>query len=124
MNKKITMSEIFGEKKTREEVMREIEKNRVVYPLFLEMKESFREQYIQFCMGVRGVKMTYDSFFKYIFDAEIHPERLSRMLSQIIGRPLRVKRMLPTEHRRISEKGSLLVLDIIVEFETGELADV
>ena len=46
------------------------------------------------------------------------------MLTQIIERPLVVKRMLPTEHRLISDKGSLLFLDIIVEFENGELADV
>lgn len=124
MNKMMNLKGILGEEKSREEVMREICKNTPVYYEFLDWKEAFQEQFVQFCMGVRGMKMTYDSFFKYIFDAEVHPERLSRMLSQIIGRPLAVKRMLPIEHRRISEKGSLLILDIIVEFETGELADV
>ena len=125
MGKQITMQEILGKEKTREEVLWEVNRNPAVYALFRDMdNETFREHFIQFCMGVRGVKMTYDSFFKYIFDAEVHPERLSRMLSQIIGRPLKVKRMLPVEHRRISEQGSLLALDIIVEFETGELADV
>jgi len=63
--------------------------------------------------------MTYDTFFKHIFDAEKYPERLSEMLSAIIGKKLLVKRALPLEHMQISDKGSLLVLDIIVEFETG-----
>ena len=104
MGKQITMQEILGKEKTREEVLWEVNRNPAVYALFRDMdNETFREHFIQFCMGVRGVKMTYDSFFKYIFDAEVHPERLSRMLSQIIGRPLKVKRMLPVEHRRISE---------------------
>ena len=115
---------ILGEEKSREEVMREIRKNPVVYSKFLDLKQVFQEQFVQFCMGVRGMKMTYDTFFKHVFDAEVHPERLSKMLTQIIGRPLVVKRMLPTEHRLISDKGSLLFLDIIVEFENGELADV
>ena len=70
------------------------------------------------------VKMVYDPFFKHIFDAEIHPERLSGLLTQIIGESVEVKAVLPKEHRRISEKGSLLILDIIVELESGELADV
>lgn len=68
--------------------------------------------------------MTYDSFFKHIFDAEVHPERLADLLSAILGRSLKVKRALRNEHRKISEKGSLVLTDIIVEFETGELADV
>lgn len=118
------LSEILGEAKSREEVMQEIKSNRVVYPIFLDLKKEHQEQFVEFCMGVRGMKMTYDNFFKFIFNAESHPERLSKMLSVILGRPLKVKRALPLEHMRITEKGSLLILDIIVEFDTGELADV
>lgn len=115
---------VLGDLKTREEVLEEIRANARMYSDFLNLNQEFQKQFVVFCMGVRGVNLTYDSFFKHIFDAERHPERLSEMLSLIIGRPLKVKRMLPNEHRRISEKGSLLVMDIIVEFETGELADV
>ncbi len=68
--------------------------------------------------------MTYDPFFIKIFDAEIHPKRLSKFLSKILGRRLKIKRMLPNEHKRITDRGSLLIMDILVEFETGELADV
>ncbi|MDD6233094.1 MULTISPECIES: hypothetical protein [Lachnospiraceae] len=53
---------IFGEEKSREEVMREIRKNPVVYSKFLDLKQIFQEQFVQFCMGVRGMKMTYDTF--------------------------------------------------------------
>ena len=68
--------------------------------------------------------MTYDPFFKFIFDVETHPERLSDFISHIVGRKLKVKRALPREHRRISEKGSLLIMDILAETENGELVDV
>lgn len=118
------ISMVLGESKTREEVLQEIRSNKKVYPIFLDLKKEYQENFIQFCMGVRGVKMTYDTFFKHIFDAEKHPERLSEMLSAIIGRKLKVKRALPLEHMQISDKGSTLILDIAIEFESGELADV
>ncbi|XCP85484.1 PD-(D/E)XK nuclease family transposase [Roseburia hominis] len=122
MKKSIT--NVLGNSKTREEVLQEIKSNRSVYPVFLDLRKEYQEQFIEFCMGVRGIKMTYDTFFKRIFNAEAHPERLSEMLSAIIGRPLTVKRALPKEHSRITEAGSLLELDIIVEFDTGEIGDV
>ena len=118
------MKNVLGNFKTREEILAEIKSDFETYCVFLEMKPEFREQFLEFCMGMRGVKMSYDPFFKHIFDAEVHPERLSDLLSQIIGENVKVKAVLPKEHRRISEKGSLLILDIIVELESGELADV
>lgn len=118
------LSEVLGTEKSREDVVKEIKRNIAVYPTFLDLKREYQEEFIQFCMGVRGVKMTYDPFFKHIFNPERHPERLSEMLTAIIGRPLKVKRALPLEHMRITEKGALVILDIIVEFDTGELGDV
>ena len=118
------MSNILGNIKTREQVLKEIKADIGTYCTYLEMKKEFQEQFLEFCMGVRGIKMTYDTFFKHIFDAEVHPERLSDLLSQIIGETVVVKAVLPKEHRRITEKGSLLILDMIVEMESGELADV
>ncbi len=115
---------VFGDVKPRSEVLVKIQSNPAVHEEFLKLRPEFQERFIQFCMGVRGVQMTYDPFFIKIFDAEIHPERLSKFLSKILGRRLKIKRMLPNEHKRITDRGSLLIMDILVEFETGELADV
>lgn len=116
----VNLANVLGDLKSREEVMEEIRANRDTFMMYLDLREDFREKYVEFCMGVRGAQMTYDPFFKYIFDAEVHPERLSKLLSQILGRKVKVKRTLPKEHRRISEKGSLLVIDVLVDLETGE----
>ena len=118
------VSEVLGNSKTRAEVMYEIWSNPKVYSVYRELSREFQEEFVEFCMGVRGVKMTYDPFFKAIFDPEKHPERLSDMLSTILGRKLKVKRALPLEQSRMLEKGAPVIVDIIVEFETGELADV
>lgn len=115
---------VFENMKSRDEVLKEIQSIPAVHNEFLKLNENFKEQFIQFCMGVRGVQMTYDPFFKKIFDAEVHPERLSSLLSEILGKNLRIRRMLPSDHRRITEKGSLLIMDMLVEFDNGELADV
>ncbi|MEY8429423.1 hypothetical protein AALC75_02695 [Lachnospiraceae bacterium 48-42] len=88
------------------------------------LNDEFRERFVEFCMGIQGVKMTYDPFFKKIFHAEIYPERLSKFLSEIPGHPLEVKRMLPNERQRITDMGALMIMDVLVEFATGELADV
>lgn len=58
------------------------------------------------------------------FNPEVHPERLSEFLSLIVGKSLKVKRELPKEHSRITEKGSLMIMDILVEFENGEMGNV
>jgi len=123
-NRKEILPAVMGNQKTRQEVLREIENNPDTYRVFKRLRPKFQEEFIEFCMGVRGMKMTYDTFFKHIFDAEVHPERLSAFLSEVIGRPLKIKRALRNEHRRISDQGSLVILDLIVEFMTGELADV
>lgn len=65
--------------------MAEIYDNSELYTIFSEMNKDFQERFLEFCMGSRGVMMTYDPFFKYIFDPEVHPERLSDFLSQIVG---------------------------------------
>ena len=110
--------------RTRDEALEEIKIRPELYKEYCQWPEQFRNKFLEFMMGVRGVKMTYDPFFKHIFNPEVYPERLSDLLSLIVGKPLKVKRELPKEHSRITEKGSLMIMDILVEFENGEMGNV
>ena len=110
--------------RTREEVLNELKLNMELYNEYCQWPEAYRNEFLEFMMGVRGLKMTYDPFFKHIFNPEVHPERLSELLSLIVGKPLKVKRELPKEHSRITEKGALMIMDILVEFESGEMGNV
>lgn len=110
--------------RTRDEALKELKAEPKLYQEYCQWPEKFRNEFLEFMMGIRGVKMTYDPFFKHIFNPEIHPERLSELLSLIVGKPLQVKRELPKEHSRITEKGSLMVMDILVEFENGEMGNI
>ena len=51
------MKNVLGDLKTRDEVLQEIKNDMDTYCLYLDMKPEFREQFMEFCMGIRGVKM-------------------------------------------------------------------
>ena len=94
----------------------------------LELFESWTEEqqnlFLEYCTGMRGLKILYDQFFKLIINPEEHPERLEEILSVIIGEKIRILQVLPNESTRIAAENSLLVLDIVVELRDGSIANV
>lgn len=68
------------------------------------------------------MRILYDAFFKEIFDPETKPERLETLLSFLLNQKVKVKKALPTDNTRIADESSLLIMDILVELEDGELA--
>ena len=55
---------------------------------------------------------------------EYSPGRLNRFLSLLLGKRVTIKQVIPKDSTRIAAEGSLLVTDIVVEFEDGGLADI
>ena len=108
----------------REEVTTLLRKDSAVYEKFLLLTPELREELISFCMGNQGLKITYDPFFKEIFHPVYHRERLERLLSCILGEKVKIKKVLPTESRRLSSEASLIIMDILVELESGGLVNV
>ena len=70
--------------RSREEILKEIDGNIKLTEKFYSWGDSARQEFLDFCTGVRGVKLLYDSFFKEIMNPEIVPERL-KDLSLIPG---------------------------------------
>jgi hypothetical protein len=118
------LSEILGNPKTRKEVLAEIEKEEQSCQYFKSLPAALQEELIAFCMGNRGLKITYDPFFKFIFNPSIHPERLSELLSLIFGEEVEVVDVIPNESDRVTEEGSLLITDILVRLRDGSYANV
>lgn len=108
----------------REEVVRQIESYSQSYAQFKTFDSDTQEAFIQFCMGNRGLQITYEPFFQKIFDPEHHPERLNRLLSSILKQSIKVVRILPREGIRLAEKSSLVIMDILVESQNGSLINV
>lgn len=55
---------------------------------------------------------------------DTRPERLNNFLSTILGRTVKILKVLPNESARIAAESSLLVMDIVVQFEDGSIANV
>lgn len=114
----------FGEPIPREQILNTFRQSSNLYGEFCLLSTKLQEEFLNFCSGASGLPMCYDPFFKFIFDADAHPERLSGLLSAILKREVKVKKVLPLENRRIQAESSLLIMDIVVELEDGSLANV
>lgn len=55
---------------------------------------------------------------------DTRPERLSDFLSEVLGRKVKILKVLPNESGRIAAESSLLVMDIVIQFEDGSIANV
>lgn len=118
------LQEHFPMIRDRKEVLREIESRRELMVIFESWEKRYREEFLDYCTGVRGVKLLYDQFFKAVMNPEVNPKRMEELLSLILGEKVKILKVLPADSARIAAENSLLVLDIVVELEDGSIANV
>lgn len=106
------------------EILNEIQSKENLKRVFDSWSEEQQSLFLDFCTGVRGVKMLYDSFFKEILSPDVTPERLEELLSLLLEQKVRILRVLPNDTTRIADESSLLIMDIVVELEDGSIANV
>lgn len=106
------------------QLLDEIHQSPSLLSLFNSWEKRYQQKFVDFCTGVRGVKLLYDSFFKAIFDPDVAPERLERLLSLILKTEVKILKVLPNESTRIAAESSLLVLDIVIQLADGSIANV
>jgi len=105
----------------RAEVLQEIYQDSASRVLFEKLSPSEQEALLEFCIGNRNLKVTYDPFFHHIFDPVTKPNRLNSFLSAILMQPVKVIAVLPREGIRLSAESSLMIMDILVELSDGTL---
>ena len=111
--------------KDRETVLSEIRQNKKLQTWFSNLKEDeHRERFLDICTGARGLRMTYDGYFKYIFDTDIHRDRLEALISAILGQTVKIKEVLPLESICVGSDKTLVIMDIVVELADGSIANV
>ena len=110
--------------KSRMEVLKEINQNAALQAVFNSWEKERQKEFLDFCTGVRGVKILYDSFFKEIANPETNPQRLEDLLSVFLGRKVKILQILPNDSVRIADESTLLITDIVVELEDGSIANV
>ena len=66
MNTKL--KQYFPVIRTREEVLHDIETDMKLAEQFYSWKEEQRQEFLDFCTGVKGIKLLYDGFFNMIYN--------------------------------------------------------
>lgn len=102
------LKDYFPMIRSREEILKEIQDNIKFTEKFYSWRESERQEFLDFCTGIRGVKILYDSFFKEIMNPETVPERLEDFLSVLLQRKVKIVDVLPGDSSRIADEQSLL----------------
>ncbi len=118
------LAKFFPMIKTKEQILEEINANDTLRAIFNNWPEKHQNEFLSICTGSKGVKMLYDCYFKEILNPEYAPERLSSLLSTILGRKVTVKYQLTNDNTRIGDESSLVITDIVVELEDGTLANI
>ena len=98
----------------RTEILAEIRNDPRLCEQFNRWLPQYQEEFLDFCTGVKGVKLLYDAFFKEIMNPEADPEPLGDFLSLVLGRQVSIHSVLPGDSSRIADEGSLLITDIVV----------
>ena len=118
------LKQYFPMIREREDIKREIRENPKLLEKYREWDEEQQEEFLDYCIGVKGVKVLYDAFFKEIMNPENTPERLNELLSLLLGQSVTIKRVLPGDSTRLADEQSLLIMDILVELADTSLANV
>lgn len=118
--RKTNLAKYFPMMRTREAIIKEIEGNPTLRKKYEEWSEEERKNFLDMCTGEKGIKILYDVYFKEIMNPAYAPERMSELLSVLLGREVKVVEVLPAESR-IADEESLLILDILVRTTEGNL---
>lgn len=106
-----------------EQVLDQLKQYPDAYRLYLDLKQKDRQEFLDFCTGQTSLYLCYDTFFHYVFDADVHRNRVERMLSTILGQEIRIMEVLPREGSLMAETGSEIIVDLLVRLADGALVN-
>ena len=117
------LQQYFPMLRSREAVIAEMQSKDELRTMFNRWPQEAQEEFLDFCSGCRGVKMLYDFVFKEVMNPEYTPERLDEFLSLLLRQQVHILEVLPNDGTRIADESALLVMDIVVELETGSIVN-
>ena len=117
------LQQYFPMIRTREEVLNEIESKSRLKNLFYEWTEENQNEFLDFCTGVKGIKIMYDFMIKEILNPENTPERVNELLTLLLGQRVRIVDVLPNDGTRLADESTLLITDMVVQLEDGRYCE-
>ncbi len=91
---------------------------------FERLSEQGQKEMLAISDEIRVPNLLSDTIFKAIFDPDVKDSLLSDFISCILGRKVKVLHSLKNEGLRHSIYSKGIVLDIVVQFEDGSIANV
>ena len=110
--------------RSRKEILKEIQSKGELNRIFNGWEEKYQEEFLDFCTGAKGVKMLYDFCAKAILDPELYPERIEELISLLLGKKVKLLKVLPNDNTRIADETSLLIMDFLVQLQDGSVVNV
>lgn len=110
--------------RSREAILEEINGKEELAEMFYSWDEKYREEFLDFCTGVRGVKMLYDFCAKALLNPEVYPERLDELISLLLGKKVKILKVLPNDNTRLADETSLVLMDFLVQLKDDSVANV
>ncbi|MBD5547218.1 MAG: hypothetical protein HDQ97_07455 [Lachnospiraceae bacterium] len=95
-----------------------------VWETYSNFPDTPKQELIGFCTEKNGLKITYDPIFQKIFNPYLRSERLEAFLSAILGRTVRIIRVISREGTHLSERSSFVVMDILIQLDDSSYANV
>lgn len=117
------LQQYFPVIQTKGEIMEKIENDESLRRMFYHWTEEQRKEFLDFCTGVKGVKIMYDFAGREILNPEYNPERVEELLSLLLGQKVQIVEVLPGDSTRIADEASLVVMDIVVQLGDGSIAN-
>ncbi len=108
----------------RMDLLGQIQRDEMLRKLWNQLPVSQQQELCEVGEGHRVPNLLNDTIFKGIFDPDKNGERLSRFISCVLGRKVKVLHSLQTEGNRHSIHSKGIILDILAQFEDGSLCDV
>ena len=87
------------------------------------MDRGNQNEFLDFCTGVKGIKIMYDFMIKEILNPENTPERVNELLTLLLGQRVRIVDVLPNDGTRLADESTLLITDMVVQLEDGSIAN-
>ena len=119
-----SLEQVLGKSCSREEALNSLKQHPESYAIFSSFRPEHQNTILSFMQGLCSLDITLDKFFLYILNPDTHRDRLESLLSSFLGQPVTIKAILPREGVQLAEKGSLVIMDIIVELCDGSTVDV
>lgn len=104
--------------------MKRIHEDSSLYQQYIKLASNpvWKERFDDFLRGTKTLPLLYDPFFKAIFNADTHRDRLSELISAILGQEVEVVEVIPNEDSTFT--GALIIMDIVVKMSDGSFANI